>query len=188
MGALQEVAAEWSNASPGGKALMITAVIAVAGLGLYTAHLKTSAASSNSGTTGGSLVPFDMGTDTGSITSPVDTSGTTGSTTSGATGSTPTSGGTTATPKPVPKPSPPPKPVPKPSPKPVAKPKPVTYVTVQKWVQGFNNPNELSSLSAIAKKYYGNANKWTVIYDANKNQIKNPNLIYAGQRLLLPGI
>jgi LysM domain len=181
MGALQEVSAEWHNASPGGKALMITAVIAVAGLGIYTAHLKKTSSSDTSGTTGGTLVPISSG-DTSGIDSPTLGGNTSGGSTSGGS----TSGSTTTTPKPTP--TPPPKPVPKPTPKPTPKPVTQKYVTVQKWVQGFANPNEMSSLSAIAKKYYGDASKWTIIYNANKNQIKNPNLIYAGQRLLLPGL
>jgi len=39
----------------------------------------------------------------------------------------------------------------------------------------------------IAQKYYGSGGKWRVIYDANRGVIGcNPNLIYAGQRLVLP--
>lgn len=38
----------------------------------------------------------------------------------------------------------------------------------------------------IAKKYYGNGSKYTVIYNANKGKIKNPNLIYPGQVLTIP--
>lgn len=38
----------------------------------------------------------------------------------------------------------------------------------------------------IAKKFYGNGSKYTVIYNANKNKIKNPNLIYPGQVLTIP--
>ena len=38
----------------------------------------------------------------------------------------------------------------------------------------------------IAKKYYGNGSKYTVIYNANKDKIKNPNLIYPGQVLTIP--
>lgn len=36
-------------------------------------------------------------------------------------------------------------------------------------------------LWSIAKKLYGNGAKYTQIYNANKDKIKNPNLIYAGQ-------
>jgi nucleoid-associated protein YgaU len=38
----------------------------------------------------------------------------------------------------------------------------------------------------IAKKYYGNGSKYTAIYNANKDKIQNPNLIYPGQVLSLP--
>lgn len=38
----------------------------------------------------------------------------------------------------------------------------------------------------IAKKYYGNGSKYTVIYNANRDKIKNPNLIYPGQVLTIP--
>lgn len=42
-------------------------------------------------------------------------------------------------------------------------------------------------LSAIAKKMYGDASQWKKIYNANKNKIgSNPNLIYAGTKLLIP--
>lgn len=38
----------------------------------------------------------------------------------------------------------------------------------------------------IAKKFYGNGSKYTVIYNANRDKIKNPNLIYVGQVLTIP--
>lgn len=37
----------------------------------------------------------------------------------------------------------------------------------------------------IAKKYYGNGSKYTTIYNANRDKIKNPNLIYPGQVLTI---
>jgi nucleoid-associated protein YgaU len=42
------------------------------------------------------------------------------------------------------------------------------------------------TLSKIAKREYGDANKWHAIYDANRDKIKNPDLIYPGQVLTLP--
>ena len=42
------------------------------------------------------------------------------------------------------------------------------------------------SLSAIAEREYGDAKQWRRIYDANKDTIKNPDLIYPGQTLRLP--
>jgi LysM repeat protein len=38
----------------------------------------------------------------------------------------------------------------------------------------------------IAKKFYGNGSKYTLIYNANKDKIKNPNLIYVGQVFTIP--
>ena len=39
----------------------------------------------------------------------------------------------------------------------------------------------------IAKRFYGNGSKYTVIYDANKGVIGgNPNRIYPGQVLTIP--
>jgi nucleoid-associated protein YgaU len=42
------------------------------------------------------------------------------------------------------------------------------------------------SLSAIAKREYGDANKWHAIYEANRDIIKDPDLIHPGQTLRLP--
>ena len=38
----------------------------------------------------------------------------------------------------------------------------------------------------IAKQFYGNGAQYTAIYNANTDKIKNPNLIYAGQVLIIP--
>ena len=43
------------------------------------------------------------------------------------------------------------------------------------------------SLSKIAKRFYGDANKWPRIHEANSGQIKNPDLIHPGQKLTIPG-
>jgi nucleoid-associated protein YgaU len=43
------------------------------------------------------------------------------------------------------------------------------------------------SLSKIAKREYGDANKWRTIYEANRDIIKDPDLIYPGQELKVPG-
>ena len=68
------------------------------------------------------------------------------------------------------------KPAPKPKGKPAPKPKarPTRYYTVRKG----------DTLSHIALRYYGNANKWKPIQTANA--IKNPNLILVGQKLIIP--
>lgn len=44
------------------------------------------------------------------------------------------------------------------------------------------------SLSKIAKDRYGDASKWKMIYEANKNLLKNPDIIHPGQMLELPDI
>jgi nucleoid-associated protein YgaU len=43
------------------------------------------------------------------------------------------------------------------------------------------------SLSKIAKRVYGDAQQWRKIHEANRDSIENPDLIYPGQVLKLPG-
>ena len=43
------------------------------------------------------------------------------------------------------------------------------------------------SLSKIAKREYGDASRWRMIYEANKDVITDPDLIYPGQELKVPG-
>lgn len=43
------------------------------------------------------------------------------------------------------------------------------------------------TLSKIAKREYGDASQWHRIYEANKDTIKNPDLIYPGQTFKIPG-
>lgn len=42
------------------------------------------------------------------------------------------------------------------------------------------------TLWGIAKRYYGNGAKYSQIFNANRDKIKNPNLIYPGQVLAIP--
>lgn len=42
------------------------------------------------------------------------------------------------------------------------------------------------SLSRIAKRYYGDASKWKLIFEANRDRIKNPDLIQIGWVLTIP--
>ena len=42
------------------------------------------------------------------------------------------------------------------------------------------------TLSAIAKKFYGNANKYMAIFEANKPMLSHPDKIYPGQVLRIP--
>lgn len=42
------------------------------------------------------------------------------------------------------------------------------------------------TLSAIAKRYYGNPNKYNAIFEANKPMLSHPDKIYPGQVLRIP--
>lgn len=44
------------------------------------------------------------------------------------------------------------------------------------------------SLSKIAKHYYGNAMKYNAIFEANRDILKNPDLIHPGQNLVIPNL
>lgn len=50
----------------------------------------------------------------------------------------------------------------------------------------FHTVQSGESLSLIAKKYYGNAMKYNVIFEANKPLLTNPDKIYPGQSLRIP--
>ena len=42
------------------------------------------------------------------------------------------------------------------------------------------------SLSKIAKEMYNDVKQWKKIFEANKTQIKNPDVIKPGQKLIIP--
>lgn len=42
------------------------------------------------------------------------------------------------------------------------------------------------NLSKISEKYYGHQGNWSLIYEANRDLLTNPNIILPGQRLLIP--
>jgi nucleoid-associated protein YgaU len=42
------------------------------------------------------------------------------------------------------------------------------------------------SLSKIARKYYGDASQWRRIFEANREQIEDPDLIQPGWQLVIP--
>ena len=46
--------------------------------------------------------------------------------------------------------------------------------------------NKGDTLSKIAKEFYGSANRWHEVFDANRDQISNPDLIKPGQVLKIP--
>ena len=43
------------------------------------------------------------------------------------------------------------------------------------------------TLGAIAKEFYGDANRWKEILEANKDTVKDANAIRVGQELIIPG-
>jgi nucleoid-associated protein YgaU len=44
------------------------------------------------------------------------------------------------------------------------------------------------NLSSISKRFYGKSKYWKQIFDANRDTIENPDLIYPGQTINLPAI
>ena len=42
------------------------------------------------------------------------------------------------------------------------------------------------SLSKIAKEHYGDASKWTALFEANREVIEDPDKIYPGQKIRIP--
>jgi nucleoid-associated protein YgaU len=42
------------------------------------------------------------------------------------------------------------------------------------------------TLSAIAKQFYGHAGEYMKIFNANKDKLKNPDVIHDGQELVIP--
>ena len=69
--------------------------------------------------------------------------------------------------------------------------KPVEKPTTKPEFNTTNNPSTYiiksgDSLSKIAKKFYGRANDWQKIFEANKDKIKDPDLIYPGQQINIP--
>jgi hypothetical protein len=44
------------------------------------------------------------------------------------------------------------------------------------------------TLSHIAKAFYGKASKWTIIYEANSDKIKDPSKVRAGTKLRIPDL
>jgi nucleoid-associated protein YgaU len=44
------------------------------------------------------------------------------------------------------------------------------------------------TLSKIAKEFYGDGNRWQEIFEANQDQVENPNQIRPGWELLIPGL
>jgi nucleoid-associated protein YgaU len=50
----------------------------------------------------------------------------------------------------------------------------------------FHTVERGDTLSGIAKKHYGSAMKYPVIFEANKPMLEHPDKIYPGQNLRIP--
>lgn len=68
----------------------------------------------------------------------------------------------------------------------VRKPRPATNSPAPKKKSKTYTVKKGDCLWNISKKYYGNGSKYRKIYNANKGKIKNPNLIYPGQKFTIP--
>ena len=53
-------------------------------------------------------------------------------------------------------------------------------------IYGYWTVKSGESLSKIAKDVYDNGNMYMKIFEANKDQLKDPNVIHPGQKLVLP--
>ena len=53
-------------------------------------------------------------------------------------------------------------------------------------IHGYHVVQSGESLSKIAKVHYDDANRYMDIFNANKDQLKDPNMIQPGQKLLIP--
>lgn len=73
---------------------------------------------------------------------------------------------------------PPPKPA-EPAPAPEAAPPPVAEARIHEVKPG-------DTLGALAQKYYGKASLYMKIFEANRDQLDNPDLIKVGHRLKIP--
>ncbi len=77
------------------------------------------------------------------------------------------------------------------SPPPTPKASPVAQTVQERPAETAPQPKTYTVVSGdclwnIAKKFLGNGARYTEIYNLNKDKIKNPNLIYVGQVLILP--
>jgi nucleoid-associated protein YgaU len=50
----------------------------------------------------------------------------------------------------------------------------------------FHDVAKGDTLSAIARKFYGDANKYNAIFEANRPMLSHPDKIYPGQKLRIP--
>jgi len=58
--------------------------------------------------------------------------------------------------------------------------------TIVEQEEGTYVVNTGDTLSKIAKRYYGNSNAWTNIYNSNKDLLNDPNVLIIGEELTIP--
>ena len=84
-------------------------------------------------------------------------------------------------PAPEPEPAPVEEPAPAPAPEPEPAPAPAPTVAEGDYVVKSGD-----CLWSIAQKAYGTGRQWTLIYQANKDTVKNPGELRIGQVLVIP--
>jgi len=75
---------------------------------------------------------------------------------------------------------------PKPEPVPVAGEHQHAHETPEEEPEEYYVIQKGDTLSHIAKRYYGNANKWPKLFDANREVIQDPDKIFPGQKIRIP--
>ncbi len=69
---------------------------------------------------------------------------------------------------------------------PILRDEPLSAVTAANISGRAHTVKKGETLSGIASAYYKNAGKWKKIYDANKDVIKNPNVLIPGTKIVIP--
>ena len=67
-----------------------------------------------------------------------------------------------------------------------ALPAPQEDVTLASSSARYHTVTRHDTLYALARKYYSSERRWKEIYEANRDQLSDPNRIYVGQQLLIP--
>lgn len=75
---------------------------------------------------------------------------------------------------------------PKPQPVPVAGEHQHAHETPEEQPEEYYVIQKGDTLSHIAKRYYGNANKWPKLFEANREVIQDPDKIFPGQKIRIP--
>ncbi len=52
----------------------------------------------------------------------------------------------------------------------------------------FHTVRSNENLAALSKEYYGDETKWRTIFEANRDKLSNPNVLYVGLKLRIPNL